>query len=147
VALITATGGLATPELAVLHAGIIGAETLESGAVAAERLTQDVGVSPTPLRALPLNRPVGGSATQNAYVQDRIAALRDQGAFNFRVNQQQVDINGARVGINRADLQYTSNNQRCYEEFDVPSSTRGPGHKTRILSNDPNGNVELFEVK
>jgi hypothetical protein len=51
-----------------------------------------------------------------------------------------------RVGVNRPDLQYTLNGQRYYEEFDVPSSTRGPAHEARILSNDPSGIVNLFTV-
>jgi hypothetical protein len=75
---------------------------------------------------------------------DHIGGLRRKGASDFRVNQQQVDINGVRVGTNRPDLQYTLNGRRYYEEFDIPSSTRGPAHELRILSNDPNSTVNLF---
>jgi len=113
---------------------------------AATRLPQDVAVNPVPPRALPLNRPVGSSASQNAHVQKRIAGLVDRGATDVRVNQHQVDINGRRVGVNRPDLQYTMNGQRIYEEFDTPSSGRGPGHRARLEANDPLGLVRTFEV-
>lgn len=82
--------------------------------------------------------------TQNAHVQSRIAALQQQGATDFRVNQQQVNAAGTRVGVNRPDLQYARGGQRYYEEFDVPNSTRGPDHRDRILANDPSGIVNLF---
>jgi hypothetical protein len=67
--------------------------------------------------ALPLDRPVGLSATQNEFAQSRIGSLQEQGATDFRVNQQQVDINGTRVGINRPDLQYTFNGQRYVDAY------------------------------
>jgi hypothetical protein len=54
---------------------------------------------------LPSNRPVGASATQNQVAQRRITSLQEQGAAEFRVNQQQVNVNAVRVGINRPDLQ------------------------------------------
>jgi hypothetical protein len=38
------------------------------------------------------------------------------------------------------------NVQRHYEEFDIPSSGRGPIHEQRITANDPNGVVGLFVV-
>jgi len=112
----------------------------------AARLPQDLAVSPVapPVRAL--SRPVGSSVTQNAHVQQRIRDLQAQGASDFRVNQQQVNIAGERVGINRPDLQYTHGARRRYEEFDVPGSNRGPGHKSRLEANDPAGEVELFVV-
>ncbi|MGB9180916.1 MAG: hypothetical protein WCB68_16915, partial [Pyrinomonadaceae bacterium] len=110
----------------------------------ATRLPQDVAVNPTPPRALPLNRPVGLSATQNTQVQADIAAAQAQGATDFRVNQQQVNAAGQRVGTNRPDLQYTdANGRRVYIEYDRPTSARGPQHQQRILSNDSQGNVIL----
>ncbi|MFI9811388.1 DNRLRE domain-containing protein [Saccharothrix variisporea] len=110
------------------------------------RLAQDINVNPVPPPALRLNRPVGGSPTQNQFVQQRIADLTKAGATDFRVNQQQVNINGERVGVNRPDLQYTLNGKRHYEEFDTSTSTRGPGHRDRILANDPDGIVTLWTV-
>ena len=111
------------------------------------RLPQDLNVNPSAPDPLPLNRPVGGSPTQNAHVQQRIPDLQAEGAYDMRVNQQQVDINGNRVGVNRTDLQYTTpDGHRVYEEFDTSSSNRGPGHRDRILANDPSGEVNLFTV-
>lgn len=113
----------------------------------APRLPQDVAVNPNPPQALPLNRPVGASPTQNAQVQADIAAARADGATDFRVNQQQVNAAGERVGTNRPDLQYTNaDGQRVYTEYDTPQSTRGPGHETRLNANDPDGIVILKTV-
>lgn len=103
-------------------------------------------MSPAAPRALPLNRPVGASATQNQFVQSRIASLKEQGATAFQVNQQQVNVNNVPVGINPPDLQYTLNGRRFYEEFDTLVSTRGPGHAARIGANDPFGLINLFPV-
>lgn len=129
--------------------GVKGAKGAE-GAVAATpkvaRLPQDIGVNPKAPAPLPLRRPVGGNAIQNQVVQQHIADLQARGARDIRVNQQQVNINGERVGVNRPDLQYTLNGKRYYEEYDVPSSNRGPGHKQRIEANDPNGEVILNTV-
>lgn len=97
-------------------------------------------------RPKPLNRPVGNSPTQNAFVQARIQQLRNANATNIRVNQQQLDQLGNRVGINRPDLQYTLGGQRFAEEFDVPSSARGLAHLGRLLANDPSLIVGLFTV-
>lgn len=81
---------------------------------------------------------------QNAQVQADIAAARSQGATDFRVNQQQVNAQGQRVGVNRPDLQYTdANGTRHHIEYDTPASGRGDGHRSRILANDPNANVTL----
>jgi uncharacterized Zn-binding protein involved in type VI secretion len=112
--------------------------------VPVSRLPQDVAVDPNPPRPLSLNRPVGSSAAQNAQVQADIAAARAQGATDFRVNQQQVNAAGQRVGVNRPDLQYTdANGQRVYIEYDTPNSNRGPIHEDRLLANDPNSTVIL----
>ncbi len=110
------------------------------------RLPQDINVNPIAPDPLPLNRPVGTSPSQNAYVQQRIADLQAGGAIDLRVNQQQVDLNGTRVGVNRPDLQYTQNGQRVYEEFDRPPPVRAAEHEARILANDPAGAVNLFTV-
>jgi hypothetical protein len=110
------------------------------------RLARDVAVDPVPPAPMSLNRPVGLSPSQNQAVQTRIANLQAQGASDMRVNQQQVNAAGQRVGVNRPDLQYTLNGRRFYEEFDTPTSGRGPGHESRLLANDPAGTVTLFVV-
>ncbi|MEU4602974.1 RHS repeat-associated core domain-containing protein [Kribbella sp. NPDC023972] len=110
------------------------------------RVARDVSVNPKPPAALPLRRPIGTSPTQNAQLQNDIQALRARGATDFRVNQQQVNINGERVGVNRPDLQYTLNGRRHYAEYDTPASNRGGPHKARIIANDPTAKVHLYTV-
>jgi len=118
-----------------------------NAAPTAPRLSQDINVSPTVPPVRSLSRPIGQSPTQNAALQADIAAARAQGATNFRVNQQQINVAGQRVGVNRPDLQYTNaDGARVYVEYDTTSSIRGPGHRTRILANDPNGIVILRTV-
>lgn len=111
------------------------------------QLPRDAAVGGTPPPALPLNRPISQSPTQNARLQADIAAAQAAGGTDFRVNQQQVDANGVRTGINRPDLQYTdANGQRQYVEYDTPTSGRGPGHAQRIGQNDSAGNTTLLIV-
>jgi RHS repeat-associated protein len=111
------------------------------------RLPRDIAVNPSPPAALPLGRPIARSTAQNERLQADIAALQARGAKNIRVNQQQVDATGERVGINRPDLQYTLDGKRYYVEYDAPSSTRGPAHRDRILANDPEANVILIQQR
>jgi RHS repeat-associated protein len=111
------------------------------------RLSQDINVNPQPPSALPLNRPIGQSPSQNAQMQADIAEAQAKGASDFRVNQQQVDAAGQRVGVNRPDLQYTdASGQRVYVEYDTKDSSRGPEHEARIQANDPRGKVILKTV-
>ncbi len=111
------------------------------------RPPQDINVNPTAPPVRPLNRCIGNSPPQNAAMQVDIVAARAQDATDFRVNQEQVNAAGQRVGTNRPDLQYTdANGRRVYVEYDTTSSTRGPGHLTRIMANDPNGTVILRTV-
>jgi RHS repeat-associated protein len=119
----------------------------QPGAGCSSQLPQDASADPTPPRALPTSRPVGRRPNQNAAKDDDVAAAREQGATDIRVNQQQVDAEGDRVGINRPDLQYTlPDGTRVYVEYDSSSSGRGPVHQARILANDPNGVVILKTV-
>jgi hypothetical protein len=110
------------------------------------RLPQDIKVNPKAPDPLKLDRPISKSPTQNQRLQDDIDELQGQGATDFRVNQQQVDINGQRIGTNRPDLQYTLGGKRHYAEYDTPSSNRGIPHKERIEANDPAGEVHLYDV-
>ncbi len=111
------------------------------------RLPQDINASPNPPPVRPLNRPIGTSPTQNAAMQAEIAAAQEAGATEFRVNQQQVNAAGRRVGINQPDLQYTdASGRRIYVEYDRSGSPRGPGHRIRIQANDPDGRVILRTV-
>jgi len=143
-----ATGvGAATGGLGRLAAGAYRPRPPAVAPPPAPRLPQDLRVNPTPPAALPLSRPIGQSATQNAAMQTDLATARAAGATDIRVNQQQVNAAGQRVGTNRPDLQYTdANGRRVYVEYDTSSSTRGPGHQTRINANDPSGQVILKDV-
>ena len=118
----------------------------ESGVVA-ERLSQDIAVSRDAPEALSTSRSIGQSATQNAAAQEDIADLKSQGYTDIRVNQQQVNAAGERVGVNRPDIQATSpTGQRVYIEYDTSASTRAAGHLQRISANDPNAMVILKTV-
>jgi hypothetical protein len=69
------------------------------------------------------------------------------GAENIRVNQQQVAARDSqRVGTNRPNLQFDYNGRRYHVEYDTPMSGRGPGHQSRISSNDPNAETILIIV-
>jgi hypothetical protein len=111
------------------------------------RLPQDVAVKPTIPDQLPTDRPVGPSPSQNAQIQADIRYLRNMGAKNIRVNQQQLTVeNSQRVGINRPDLQFDYKGRRYHVEYDTPTSGRGPGHQSRTTSNDPNAEIILLIV-
>jgi RHS repeat-associated protein len=115
-----------------------------------KRLPQDVklGIGKKSPPAKPTRgRTVGGNANQNVDVQKRVSDLKQKGATDIRIDQQQVNVNGEHVGINRPDLQYTLDGQRYNVEWDTPSSGRGLGHKSRIKANDPEANVELIIMK
>mgnify|MGYP000864618658 CR=1 FL=1 len=124
---------------------LVAASTSFSGAgVAANtgtRLAQDIAVSPVAPPALGLTRSIG-RASHNQALQADIAAL-PRGATDIRVNQQQVNALGQRVGINRPDLQYTVNGQRYYVEYEGVANPRGAAHEARILANDPSASFTL----
>jgi hypothetical protein len=114
---------------------------------AVPRLSQDVTVNPKVPKLRQSNRPIGSSPSQNAQVQADIQYLDRIGAKNIRVNQQQITVrNGQRVGTNRPDLQFDYKGRRYHVEYDTPTSGRGPGHQSRITSNDPGAETILLIV-
>lgn len=134
-------GEILTP---VVTLGVAGVVNSRAGT---GRLPQDVNVNPVAPAALPTKRPIGLSPTQNAEAQKIIAELRAAGYTDIRVNQQQVNAAGTRVGVNRPDIQATSpSGQRVYFELDRSSSNRGAAHETRIKANDPPAKVILKTV-
>lgn len=142
--------GLATLPTAIRGGGIsrvggLSEQTSSLGgpvaATAGTRLAQDIAVSPVAPSALGLGRSIG-RASHNQALQAEIAAL-PRGATGIRVNQQQVNALGQRVGINRPDLQYTLNGQRYYIEYEGLANPRGALHEARILANDPGANFIL----
>ncbi len=108
-----------------------------------QRLPQDKNVNPTPPPAKATDRPVGKSKTQNEVAQKDVERMKKEQYDDIRVNQQQIDATGQRVGTNRPDVQGTNPNtkQREYIEYDRSTSKRGPQHRDRIESNDPKGCV------
>lgn len=113
----------------------------------APRLSQDINVNPRAPAALPTSRPIGLSPTQNAEAQRIVADMKAAGYTDIRVNQQQTNALGSRVGVNRPDISGTSPaGQRVHYELDTASSTRGAGHETRIKANDPATKVILKTV-
>ncbi len=110
------------------------------------QLARDKNVNSQAPRDLPTARPISRSETQNAALQKLIGELKAKGASKIRVDQQQVDSSGVRVGVNRPDLQYELNGKRYYVEFDRASSGRGRPHALRLLSNDPDGEVHLITL-
>jgi RHS repeat-associated protein len=103
------------------------------------RLPQDVHVNPVPPAANNGNGTVGPSPTQNSALQKDVAAAKAAGHTDIRVNQQQVNAQGQRVGVNRPDLQSTdANGVRHYTEYDR-SVQNAADHHARTTANDTNG--------
>ncbi len=113
---------------------------------AAPRLTQDITVNPKAPLPLPLEGRSVGRATHNAEIRKILSELRGA-VTDVRINQQQVNAAGRRVGINRPDLQYTLNGKRYYIEIEGLANPRGKEHELRILANDPLGIFDLKRVK
>lgn len=109
------------------------------------RLPQDVAVNPVPPPASTTGT-IGNDPVQNAALARWLVVLVRLGARDIRVNQQQVNAAGERVGINRPDLQFTYEGERWYIEWDRPSSRRGIPHGERILANDPHGRILIFTL-
>jgi hypothetical protein len=113
------------------------------------RLPRDAAADPNPPSAT-TSGTIGKSSGQNAELQRDIGRAQAQKTRDIRVNQQQVNASGHRVGVNRPDLQYTrQDGTRVYVEYDKPSGTnssRGRRHANRILANDPDGVVELKTI-
>ncbi|HYO67163.1 MAG TPA: hypothetical protein VEU33_13900 [Archangium sp.] len=111
------------------------------------RLPQDAAVNPKVPGLRQITRPISSSPSQNAQVQADIKYLDSIGARNIRVNQQQLTVrNDQRVGTNRPDLQFDYKGRRYHVEYDTPTSGRGPGHQSRITSNDPDAETILLIV-
>jgi len=115
---------------------------------AGPRLQQDVTAKPKVPDPLKTTRHIGPSPRQNEQLQADIKYLENElGATNIRVNQQQLTFrDGQRVGINRPDLQFDYNGRRYHVEYDSPASGRGPGHQSRLTSNDPGGKIILIII-
>ena len=114
------------------------------------RLPQDVDRQndyPEPPAANNGNGTIGTNPNQRAALTRDIEQARQEGATDIRVNQEQTDAQGVRVGQNRPDLQYTDRNGiRHYIEYDQDPAS-GAAHAQRIQANDPAGVVQTKRVK
>jgi RHS repeat-associated protein len=110
------------------------------------RKPQDVSVNPNPPAANSGASSIGKNSNQAVALQRYLTALKGLGAKDVRVNQQQVNAAGQRVGINKPDLQFTMNGRRWYIEWDTSSSGRGIPHAERTLANDPDAMLLTFTL-
>ncbi|MFD1709578.1 hypothetical protein ACFSF0_03095, partial [Ottowia flava] len=119
-----------------------------SGRALGARLPQDVEVSPVSPQRLDLeDRVVGKSPTQNAVMRADVAMLERMGVREIRINQQHINGNNVRVGINKPDVQGTlPDGRRIVIEYDTDKSNRGAAHAARALNNDPSIIVILKRV-
>ncbi len=111
----------------------------ETVSVSGARQPQNIAVNPKPPEAEPPgNRSIGTRPAQAADLAKDLAQARKMKAEDIRVNQQQVNAKGVRVGINQPDLQFTLGRTRVYVEYDA-SPASNFAHQTRIQANDPEG--------
>jgi len=93
------------------------------------------------------NSNIGTNPNQDAALRRDIQQAQQEGATDIRVNQEQTNAQGVRVGQNRPDLQYTDRNGiRHYIEYDQ-DPVNGAAHAQRIRANDPGGVVTPKTVK
>jgi hypothetical protein len=107
------------------------------------RVKQDIDVDPDPPPNNDGNSTIGTTPNQDLQLKVDIAAARNAGAADIRVNQEQVNAGGKRIGINKPDLQYTIGKQRYYVEYEQPGNPRGMDHVKRILANDPTAKITV----
>ncbi len=98
-------------------------------------------------------RPNGGRGPQHGGPEHNDAIdnlvndlLSDPSVSNIRKNQQQVDVNGKKVGRNRPDVQYDKDGCHTCVEFDH-SARRSLQHGDKIRRNDPKAKVDLRRLK
>ncbi|MCX6317005.1 MAG: DUF4157 domain-containing protein [Bacteroidetes bacterium] len=131
------SGALST-EVRDLEKKLAGLKDIKS-----ERVQDDIDVDPKPPKANDGAGKIGTTPNQNTQLLADVLEAKAKNATDIRVNQQQVDASGKRVGTNRPDLQYTLNGQRYYIEYEHMSNPRGDEHTKRTLANDQNGIVQV----
>jgi RHS repeat-associated protein len=124
--------------------------SLVSSPSSTERAPQDIKRQqnyPEPPSANNGNGTIGTNPNQRVALDRDIAQARQEGATDIRVNQEQINSQGVRVGQNRPDLQYTDRNGiRHYVEYDQDPSN-GAAHAQRLRANDPTGVITTKTVK
>jgi len=113
-----------------------------------QRLPQDKKVNSKAPAANDGKGTVGPNPNQNVQAQADVQTAKAEGGTDIRMNQQQVNAEGERVGINRPDLQYTdSQGVRQNIEYETSPNGRGDAHAARTQANDPNAKTETKVVK
>ena len=82
------------------------------------------------------NAPSHGGTGHNQTIDDHIKILQNtDGVTEIRKNQQQVNVNGDKVGANRPDIQYDTN------------SKASANHQKTVTANDPNARNTFWEIE
>ncbi len=90
-----------------------------------------------------------GGTNHNDAIDKRVKELMaDPNVLNIRKNQQQVDLNGKKVGTNRPDIQFNKYNLKTgkWEHHNIEYDTKpaaSNAHGKQLKANDPNSFVEL----
>lgn len=90
--------------------------------------------------------PQHGGADHNDAIDTKAAELQEQGWTDVRKNQQQVDVDGNKVGTNRPDLQGTDPNGNRHAFEWGRSDSRLNDQADRIQYNDPNCTVHMCNI-
>jgi hypothetical protein len=92
------------------------------------------------------NAPSHGGTGHNQIIDDHIVSLQQEdGVTNIRKNQQQVDLDGNKVGANRPDIKYDQDGRHYNVEYDTDSKASA-NHQTRVTANDPNARSTFWEI-
>ncbi|EBC0776120.1 Rhs family protein [Salmonella enterica] len=92
------------------------------------------------------NAPQHGGTGHNRNIDDEIAILKDsEGVSDIRKNQQQVDINGNKVGNNKPDIQYDKDGIHHNVEYDT-SPRASKNYEKVITANDPNARSTFWNI-
>jgi hypothetical protein len=86
--------------------------------------------------------PQHGSDPHNDAIDDKVAEMKKEGYEDIRKNQQQVDVDGNVVGLNRPDVQGDKDDKHINIEFDFDPQ-RSADHGKTIRANDPDSIVIL----
>ncbi|WP_208852115.1 hypothetical protein [Mixta intestinalis] len=82
--------------------------------------------------------PKHGGVGHNEAIDQHIEGLQNtEGVTDIRKNQQQVDVNGNKVGNNKPDIQYNKDGVNYNIEYDT-STRASRKHEKVIKANDPN---------
>lgn len=89
---------------------------------------------------LGITKGIHGGVNHNNFIDDLIEKLQSDNLvdlLSIRKNQEQVDVNGNKVGSNRPDLQYDRDG--IHHNVEVDTSDKGSlNHQNIIPLNDPN---------